>query len=129
MRIPRAIRVTSLRFAMGYHQQQAQHRWSVSSHRVLDVRCRLLVPLVEFPRCRLNKCDFVLNPEQGPFAAILACSNLVQAVSVTDLQDKKARNTMALEELESDAISIPASKCCMKERAPPARRTSTKFHE
>jgi hypothetical protein len=34
----------------------------------------------------------------------LAYGNLVQAVSATDLQDKKARNTMALEELESDAI-------------------------
>jgi len=46
------------------------------------------VPLVELASLRVNICNFVLNPEQGSFAGILACSNLVQAVSATNLHDK-----------------------------------------
>jgi hypothetical protein len=54
----------------------------------------------------LNKRNFVLKPEQGPLAPVLARGNLPHVARATDFQDKQARNTMAFEELMSDGIQF-----------------------
>ena len=65
----------------------------------------LAIPLVGLTGMRVNERDFALKPEQGPFALVLASGNLLlHAARATDFQDKQAGNTMALEELLSDAI-------------------------
>jgi len=54
----------------------------------------------------MNKRNFVFEPEQGPFTPILASGNLPHVARAADFQDKQAGNTMALEELVSDAIQF-----------------------
>ena len=67
-------------------------------------RIDLAIPLVEIAGLRMDKRDFVLEPEQGPFAPVLAGGNLPHVARATDFHDKQAGNTMASEEFVSDAI-------------------------
>ena len=66
----------------------------------------LAIPLVWLAGLRMDKRDFVLEPEQGPRAPIFACGNLPQVVRATDLQDKRARHTMALEKSLSNVVQV-----------------------
>jgi hypothetical protein len=54
-------------------------------------------PPVELTRAGTNERDFILQPEQDPFAPIFAESNLVHVVSAIDLNHRLARHPMALE--------------------------------
>ena len=64
------------------------------------------IPFVGLAGLRMNERNLVLEPEQGPFAPVLARGDFSQVMTATDLEDKKAWNTMALEEPVSDAIQF-----------------------
>jgi hypothetical protein len=54
----------------------------------------------------MDERNLVLEPEQDPFAAVLACGDLSQVMTAIDLEDERAWNTMAFEEPMSDAIQF-----------------------
>ena len=54
----------------------------------------------------MNKRDFILKPEQGPFTPILASGSLSHVARATDFQDEHAGNTMTSEEPVSDVIQF-----------------------
>ena len=66
----------------------------------VDVRERNIdvwTPPVELTRAGTNERDFILQPEQDPFAPIFAENNLVHIVGAIDLNYRLARHPMALE--------------------------------
>ena len=60
---------------------------------VIDVS----TPSVELMRAGANERDFVLEPEQDPFAPVLARCNLIQCVGAIDFHYRLARHSMSLE--------------------------------
>jgi hypothetical protein len=64
------------------------------------------IPSVGFAGLRMDEGNLVLEPEQGPFAPVLAGGDFSQVMTATDLDDEKAWNTMALEEPVSDVIQF-----------------------
>jgi len=64
----------------------------------------LVIPPVQLAAEWVHKCDFILKPEQGPFARVLASGNFPHVSRASDSQDKQAGNTVTLQELVSDVI-------------------------
>lgn len=79
-------------------------------------------PFVGLASPRVNKRDFAFNPKQDPLAPILACGDLSQIVGVVDLQDGRAWNAEALQELLRHTANVVRIRLTGDDKRPESKK-------